>query len=116
MTIDTFIHSLALTNTPRNVANVPNERQISSDILEETIKGFKGLMLQSTINYYAYYHSEKKDAGSDPKLDQAVVTHTSDENKIKFTDTDTTNGNYQHKLLINRFIPEIIPVVIPKIY
>ena len=83
-----------MTNTPRKISNVPNERQISSDILEKTIKGFKGFMLQSTINDYAYYHSENNDAGSDPKSDQAVATHTSDGNKIKFTDTDTTNGNY----------------------
>ena len=38
---------------------------------------------------------------------------TSGGKKIKFTDTDTTNGNYPQKLLINRIIPDIIPVFIP---
>ena len=34
----------------------------------------------------------------------------------KFTDTDTTNRNLPHKLLINQIIPGIIPVAIPLIY
>ena len=42
-----------------------------------------------------------------------VATHISDGNKIKFTGTNTTNGNYPQKILINRLIPEIIPFVIP---
>ena len=33
----------------------------------------------------------------------------------KVTDTDTTKGNYPHKLFINRIIPEIILVVIPPV-
>ena len=37
------------------------------------------------------------------------------EKKIKVTDTVTTNGNSPQKLLIDRLIPEIIPVVIPPI-
>ena len=57
-----FIQSPVTINTPRRIANVPNERQISLDILAETIKGFKGLTLQSTINNSAYYHSEEDDA------------------------------------------------------
>ena len=44
--MDTFIHSPDTTNTLRKKANVQNERQISSDILAETMKGFKGLKLQ----------------------------------------------------------------------
>ena len=44
-----------------------------------------------------------------------VATHTSDVNQGKVADTDTTNGNSPHKLLINRLIPEIIPVAIPPI-
>ena len=44
-----------------------------------------------------------------------VATHTSDGNKRKVPDTDTTNIYYSHKLLINRLIPEIIPVSIPPI-
>ena len=92
-----FIQSPVTINAPRRIANVPNERQISLDILAETIKGFKGLTLQSTINNTAYYHSDKNDAESDPKIYQVVATHTSDRNKIKFTDTDTTNENFPEK-------------------
>ena len=115
VTMDTFIQSPVMTNTPRKIANVPNERQISSEFLAETIKGFKGLTLQSTINDSSYYHSDVNDAKSDPKSDQVVATHTSDRKKRKVTDTDTNNGNPPHKLLINRLVPEIIPVVIPLI-
>ena len=50
VTMDTFIQSPVTTNTQRNKTDVPNERQISLDILAEMIKGFKGLTLQSTIN------------------------------------------------------------------
>ena len=81
LTMDNFIQSPVTTNTPRNIANVPNERQISSDSLAETIKGFKRLILQSKINNSADYHSEKNDAKSDPKSDQVVATHTSDGKK-----------------------------------
>ena len=101
-----------MTNTPRNKAKVTNERRIYLDILAETIKGFKGLTLEPTINNSAYYHSEKNDAKSDPKSDPFVATHTSDGKRRKVTDTDTNNRNYPHKLLINRLITDIIPVVI----
>ena len=41
VTMDTFFHqSPVMTNTQRKIANVTNDRQISSDILEERIKGF----------------------------------------------------------------------------
>ena len=59
-----------------------NERQISSNILAETIYIFNGLTIQSTINDYTYYDSEEDDAKSDPKIDSLVATHTSDRNKI----------------------------------
>ena len=45
-----------------------------------------------------------------------VAPHTSDRKKRKVTDTDTINVNFPHKLLINRIIPEIIPVVIPPVH
>ena len=83
------------------------------DILAETIKGFKGLTLQLTINHYAYHNSEEDEAEKDPTSYSKVATHISDRKKIP--DTDTTNGNYPHKLLINRLIPDIIPVIIPPI-
>ena len=41
-------------------------------------------------------------AESDPKSDPLVDTHTSDGKKGKITDTDTTKGNYPHKLLTNK--------------
>ena len=44
-----------------------------------------------------------------------VANRTRDGKKIKLADTDTTNDNPPHKLLINRLIPEIISVVIPMI-
>ena len=60
VTMDTFIQYPVTSNTPRNKSNVPNERRISLDILARTIKLFKGLMIEPTINDSAYYHSEKK--------------------------------------------------------
>ena len=70
-----------------------SERQISSDIMAKTINGFNELTIQSTINDSAYYDSEEYDAESDPNSDPKVATHTSDKNKRKITDTNTTNGN-----------------------
>ena len=83
VTMDTFIQSLVTTNKPRKKGNVANERRISSKILEEMLKGFKGLTLASTINDSAYYHSDKNDAKNDPKCDQLVATHTSEKRKEK---------------------------------
>ena len=113
--MDTFCQYPVTTNTQGNIANVTNERRISSNILAETIKGFKLLTLDSTINDSEYYNSEEDGAERYPKSDQLVATCTSDGKKRKVADTGTTNGNSPHKLLINRFIPEIIPVIIPPI-
>ena len=114
--MDTFCHqSPCTTNTQGDNANVRNKRRISSEILAETIKGFNGLTIQSTINDSAYYDSEEDGAESDPNSDPNVATHTSDGTKRKVTDTDTINGNSPSKLLINRLIPEIIIVAISPI-
>ena len=100
--MDTFCHQSPITtNKQGEIAKVTNERQISPSILAETIKGFKGLVIQSTINNSAYYNSEEDDAESNPNSDPKVATHTSDGNKRKVTDTDTTNVNSPQKLLIN---------------
>ena len=115
MTMDTFIQSPVTTKTPRKKTNYPNKRRIPSNSLAETVKGFNRFMLQSTINDSTDYHSNKNDAGGDPKINQLVDTHTSNRNERKFTDTDTTNINSQHKILFNRLIPVIILVVIPSI-
>ena len=113
--MDTFCQSPVTINTQINNANIPNERQISSDILAETLKGFKILTLHSTINDSTYYNLEKYDAESNPKNDPLVATHTSDGKKRKVTDTDTTNRIFPQKLLINRTIPVIISPIDPPI-
>ena len=104
--------SPATTNTQRKNSKIPNERRITSDILAETLKG---LALHSKINDSAYYNSDGDDAESHPKFNPLVDTHTSDVNKRKVTDTDTTNRNPPQKLLINRTILVIIPPIIPPI-
>ena len=73
------------------------------------ITEFHGLTIQSTIRDSAYYDSEEHNAVSDLKSDSLVATYTSDRNERKITDTDTTNGNCPHKLILNRFIPKITP-------
>ena len=110
-----FIQTPITTNAQINKIDVANERQISSESLAETIKGFNKLTLQSTINDSAYDHSNKNVAESDPESDPLVDTHTSDGKKRKITDTDTTKGNSPHKLLTNREIPAIIQGVIPPV-
>ena len=70
------------------------------------------MTLQSTINNSSYFCSDENDVESDPKSDQVVTTHNSDGEERKVTDTDTTKGNSPQKLLTNREIPAIIPVVI----
>ena len=77
-----------------------SERQIYSNILAETIKELNGLRIKSTINNYLYVNSEEDDTESNPNSDPKVATYT-------------THGNYPHKLLTNREIPEIIQGVIP---
>ena len=60
-----------------------NERLNNSDVLVETLKGL-------TIKNSVYYESDsanKNDAKSDPASEPKVATHTSDEKKIKVTDT-----------------------------
>ena len=114
VTMDTFCQAPVTTNKKKN-ANVPNERQISFDIMAERIKIFNGLTLRSTNNDYGYYNLDEDDAESDSKGNQLVATHTSDGKKRKITDTDTTNGNSPQKLLINRTIPVIIPPIEPPI-
>ena len=47
-------HPPVTTNTQGEIENVTNKKQISSDIMAETIKGFIGLEIQSTTNYSAY--------------------------------------------------------------
>ena len=87
VTIDIFCQSPVTKNTQGKIANVPNERRIYLGILEERIKGFKELTLDSKINYSVYYHSEEDDTESDPNSnpssDPKVATNTSDRKKRK---------------------------------
>ena len=69
VTIDTFIQTPVTTNTPREKTDVANERQIYSESLTETLKGFNRLTLQSTINNSAFDHSNKNVTKSEPKSD-----------------------------------------------
>ena len=69
VTMDTFYKSPFIINTKGNIANISNESQISSKILAEIIKGFKGFTLQSKIYNSLYYHSEEDDAESDTNSD-----------------------------------------------
>ena len=63
VTMDTFCHQYPVTtNTQGEIENVTNEKRISSEILEETMKGFNGLTILSTINGSEYYNSEEDDA------------------------------------------------------
>ena len=116
VTMDNFYHQPPVTtNTQGKIANVKNERQISLDILAETIKGFNGLTMQWTINDSAYYDSEEDDTESDPNRDTKLATNNSNKKKRKVTDTDTNKKYHPRKLLTNQLIPEIIPVEIPLI-
>ena len=54
--MDNFCQSPITTNTQRKNAKIPNKRRIASDILEETLKGFKILRLHSTTNNSEYYN------------------------------------------------------------
>ena len=53
VTMDTFYQPPVTTYTQRNISNITDERNISSEFLAEPIKGFKGLTLQSTISNFA---------------------------------------------------------------
>ena len=113
--MDTFCKSPVTTNTQRENAEIPNEWQMTSEFLAETLKIFNRLTLHSTINDSEYYNSYKDDAERDPKKDLLVATHTSDGNKTKATDTGTTSRSSPQKLLINQTIPTIIPPINPLI-
>ena len=55
VTMDDFYYQSPVTNNKQGeIANVLDERRISSDILGKTINRFNGLMIQSTSNNSAY--------------------------------------------------------------
>ena len=114
MTMDNFCQSPVTTSTQGENAKVifTSERQNILDVLTETLKV---LTIDSTINNSACYNSDEDDAESNPERDPLVANHASDRNKRKVTDTDTTNGNYPQKLLINGILLMIIPPIDPRI-
>ena len=77
VTTYTFIQTPVTTNAPREKTDTANERQISLDILTETIKGFNILTIQTTINNSADDHSNQNVAERDPKSDPLGANYTS---------------------------------------
>ena len=59
VTTDTFIQPPVTDNTPREETDVENESRIDLNSQTETLKGFKRLTLQLTINFNADVHSNK---------------------------------------------------------
>ena len=108
VTADTFSQTY---NTQRENVNerLTSEKLDKSDALAETLKYL-------TINDTAYYESdsanendEKVDSTRNPK----IVTHTSDENKRKFT--DTSNRYLQQKLWSNWTLKIVTTTMDPRI-
>ena len=74
------------------------------------------MLTDLTINDAEYYVSESanmKDAKGDPASDPNTVTHTSNGNKRKVT--DTSNGILQQTLLSNRTLPNFTTTMGPSI-
>ena len=106
--MDTFCQPPITPNTQGENANaiLTSERLNNPDALAETLPGL-------TINHAGYYNSEKNDVEGNPEKYLKLATHTSDGKKRKFT--DTSNGNLQQKLLINRTLPIITMTIDPRI-
>ena len=80
--MNNFFHESPVTIIKqRNNANVTNDWRISLNVLEETIKGLKGLTIKSTTNDSIYYNSEEDAAESYPKSNPLIDNHTSDKKK-----------------------------------
>ena len=68
-----------------------------------------------TINYAEYYVSNSvtaNDAKGDPAINPKTLTHTSDG---KENVTDTSNSNFEPKILSNRTLPVVFPTMNPRI-
>ena len=108
VTVDTFCQTPVTPNAQGENENsiLTSERLNNSDALAETLKGL-------TINVAIYYDSEKNDTKGDPESNSKVATRTSDRKKRKVT--DTSNGNVQQRLLINRILLIITTTIDPQI-
>ena len=108
VTVDNFSQT---SNTQRENSNaiLTSEKLDKSDALAEMLK-------ELTINDAGYYASDSanaNDAICDPASDPKTVTHTSDGNKRKVT--DTSNRDLQQKLLSNRTLPIVTTTMDPRI-
>ena len=92
VTVDNFIQT---SNTQRYNANAifTIEERDKSDNVAET---FKYLTINDT-KYHVSDLANANDAKVNPASDLKTVTHTSDRNKRKFT--DTSNGIFQPKII-----------------
>ena len=103
VTADTFIHT---SNTQRDNANTifTNEKLDKSDELVDAVKKF-------TINDSKYYESNTTTASDSQgyiKRNPETFTHTSNGNK---TVNHTSNSNFEQRLLRNRTIPFVVPMM-----
>ena len=85
-----------------------NEKLDKSDELTDALKDL-------TINDAKYYKSDTATAGNakgDPTRDLKTVTHIRNGNEKV---TDTSNGNFEQKLLSNRTFPVVAQKMNPRI-
>ena len=96
VTTYTLFQSLVTINAQTKDANLKYEREIASGILEETIKEFKGYMIQSTISDSAHSDFEGQvDAISDSEeLVDAVRYPKSNQSSNPKVATYITNGDF----------------------
>ena len=108
VTVDSLWKTPVAPNTQRDNENtiLTSKRLNNLDALAKTLKGLK-------TNDAGYYDSDENDAKINPESNPKVVTHTSDGNKRKLS--DTSNRNLQQKLLINRTLLIITTPIDPQI-
>ena len=107
VTTDTFSHT---PNTQRENANTlfTSENLDKSDDMAGTLK----ILTIKNAGYYASKSATASDAQGDLTCDLKTVTDTSN---MKEKITDTSNGNYEQKLLINRTLPVVVLMTKPRI-
>ena len=105
---ETFSHS---SNTQRENANTifTSEKLDKWNKLADTLEDL-------SINGAKYYESDTATASEtqgDPKRNPKTVTHTRNgKGKV----TDTSNRNFEQKLLSNQIIPDVVLTMNPRIY
>ena len=107
VTVDTFSHT---PNTQRENKNAifTSEKLDKYDELADALNDL-------TINDAKYDESDtatSSDSQDDSTRDPKTVTHTSNgKGKV----SDTSNGNFEHKILSNRTLPVVVPTTKPNI-